>query len=195
MDTNTFLTYFNDKRVSAFTLKPMQYDWTIPFFPDSWTIEMSDRVLLLMVAIAMPLFIIGFFRLYNDEIPTSSQKKGAVMMVLSLAMILTFISGRAGVGGSRESLYLVETEATSPIDGFYSFDVLEETAQTYEIQSKTHEIRATGDAQSTEEFDPFAMSVSKSDATITKLIDYDDDTTLGEYRDFIVQMKTFLSDL
>ena len=116
-------------------------------------------------------------------------------MVLSLAMILTFISGRAGVGGSRESLYLVETEATSPIDGFYSFDVLEETAQTYEIRAETQEIRVTDDSQSTEKFDPFAMSISKSDATITTLIDYDDDTTLGEYRDFIVQMKTLLSDL
>ena len=195
MDTNTFLTYFNDKRVPAFTLKPMRYDWTIPFFPDSWTIGMSDKVLLVALAIAMPIFIIGFFRLYNDEIPTSSQKKGAVMMVLSLAMILTFIFGRAGVGGSRESLYLVETEATSPIDGFYSFDVLEETAQTYEIRAETQEIRVTDDSQSTEKFDPFAMSVSKSDATITKLIDYDDDTTLGEYRDFMVQMKTLLSDL
>lgn len=192
MDTNTFLTYFNDKRVPAFTLKPMQHDWTIPFFPDSWTIEMSDRVLFLMLAIAFPLFIIGFFRILDNALPTSSQMKGAMMMVLSLAMIVTFSASRIG---SPDSLYLVETEAPSPADGFYAFDVLEETAQTYEIRAETQEIRVTDDSQSTEKFDPFAMSISKSDATITTLIDYDDDTTLGEYRDFKGQMKTLLSDL
>lgn len=114
------------------------------------------------------------------------------MMVLSLAMIVTFSGSWIG---SPDSLYLVETEAPSPADGFYAFDVLEETSQTYEIRAETQEIRVTDDSQSTEEFDPFAMSISKSDATITTLIDYDDDTTLGEYRDFKGQMKTLLSDL
>lgn len=113
-------------------------------------------------------------------------------MAVSAAGIITgLIVGFSLLGFIRiqPTTYLVQTAEQSSASGFYAFDVMGETEDTYEIP-------ILKDYQLTEEGfqSPLVVTLSKSDVTIQPVFEYEKDTTLGDYRAFIKTLKNSVID-
>lgn len=188
-DVDTFLTYFRENKLSLSALERMAYRWTIPFFPDDWTIGTNNSVLLFALAFTLACNCFIFSYLDKLEMNELRRKKGFARAASTTAGVaITFCL--LGLIIPRSTIYLVETTEPSLASGFYAFKVMGTTAETYEIP-------LMDDYQITQErFEATpSLSFSKSDLKIYDVFEYDHEkTTLGDYRAFTKTLKDSVID-
>lgn len=188
-DVDTFLTYFRENKLSLSALERMAYRWTIPFFPDDWTIGTNNSVLLFALAFTLACNCFIFSYLDKLEMNELRRKKGFARAASTTAGVaITFCL--LGLIIPRSTIYLVETTEPSLASGFYTFEVMGTTAKTYEIP-------VMDDYQITQEgFESTpSLSFSKSDMKIYDVFEYDHEkTTLGDYRAFTKTLKDSVID-
>ena len=188
-DVDTFLTYFRENKLSLSALERMAYRWTIPFFPDDWTIGTNNSVLLFALAFTLACNCFIFSYLDKLEMNELRRKKGFARAASTTAGVaITFCL--LGLIIPRSTIYLVETTEPSLASGFYTFEVMGTTAKTYEIP-------VMDDYQITQEgFESTpSLSFSKSDLKIYDVFEYDHEkTTLGDYRAFTKTLKDSVID-
>lgn len=188
-DVDTFLTYFQEKKLSLSAVERMAHRWTIPFFPDDWTIGTNNLVLLFALAFTLACNCFIFSYLDKLEMNELRRKKGFAQAASTTAgVVITFCL--LGLIIPRSTIYIVETAEPSLVSGFYTFEVMGATAKTYEIP-------VMDDYQITEEgFEATpSLSFSKSDLQIHDIFEYDHEkTTLGDYRAFTKTLKDAVID-
>ena len=184
-DVDTFLTYFRENKLSLSALERMAYRWTIPFFPDDWTIGTNNSVLLFALAFTLACNCFIFFFLFKLD-PETLRKKQSFARAASTASGVVLTLSLLGLIIPGATIYVVETTEAPLVSGFYTFEVMGQTKDSYEIP-------VMNDYQITEEgfeADP-ALSFRKSDIRISDVFEYDqEETTLGDYRSFKEKLKS-----
>lgn len=188
-DINSFFTHLQDDRLSLSELKRAAFHWTIPFFPDDWTLGKNNTVLFVTLILAFVCSGLVNFRLYQLESQDPQRKKKVVnaVGVITGLIIGVCLSGMIRI---QPTTYLVQTTEPSLVSGFYAFDVMGETADTYEIPVlKDYQLTEDGFKA------PLTITLSQSDVSIQPVFEYDDeDTTLGDYRTFTKTLKDAVLD-
>jgi hypothetical protein len=184
-DVATFLTYFQENKLSLSALERLAYRQTMPFFPDDWTIGTNNAVLLVVVACILA-FDCCFFSYLTKLEPEKLRQKQFFVQAVSAASGLVLALSLLSLIIPRETIYLVEATEAPLISGFYTFDVMGQTKDSYEIPvMNDYQIAEDGfDAEPT-------LSFRKSDLRISDVFEYDqEETTLGDYRSFKEKLKS-----